>query len=676
MTEFFKKVKIKIDDVRSKSWAEPTALALKTTGQIVTALPPFPGRSILAGAFGLGSSVLNPDPSLADIKRSEASIKKEMKENFEEMASDMKKINVQLEGIDNGIDEVMKVVCDLHYNKGIDKISALHQFFLDGKGNLEKTCEQFNYQAAKFEVGYIQNFKSSKLTQYMKIILEREGQKALENFYQDVITTSAKYLQVMSIFLVWSGETERIQNIFERFNTSYETLTERYNGLLVIPEITQTMERRNSFVSKEKRPLADENTLKLINKMCQDLERKSFEGNLKGAEEVFNKIYENLGSFSFRREDHENQPRIYQAITYYHIVKKKTDEAETYARKSLEFLSSETSPALQIDTLRRAGVAFAGKNQQKKSRILIERALALSIVLYGEKSIEYSNCLMDYAVFLQRVDAVSERKATLEKALDIRATLLGKDNISVAQVLSQLAYVNYQIQRRSLENYDEGKKQAEEAINILSKLVNKNNINLVSPKTALAAMLQDQAISLTGRSREKMFKQVEELYLFCVNTCKDQLGEWNIETAKKYANLGRLYQEMGNNKQAEELLLKALKIQQTILGPEDEEVARCNNYLAVLYLVNLGQLDKAETHYVEAVRIRMKMFGPAHSQLQYDYDGLVYLYGKTGEREKQAEYEKKKEEWKKLQSGKKDTADTGEINHLSFVKEIIDYVVD
>ena len=59
MSDYIKKMKMKIADMQAKEWAEPTALALKITGSIVNALPPFPGQSILAGAFGLGLKILS-----------------------------------------------------------------------------------------------------------------------------------------------------------------------------------------------------------------------------------------------------------------------------------------------------------------------------------------------------------------------------------------------------------------------------------------------------------------------------------------------------------------------------------------------------------------------------------------------------------------------------------------
>ena len=70
----------------------------------------------------------------------------------------------------------------------------------------------------------------------------------------------------------------------------------------------------------------------------------------------------------------------------------------------------------------------------------------------------------------------------------------------------------------------------------------------------------------------------------------------------------------------------------------------------MLYYVNMSELTKAEENFLQAIKIREELFGPAHSQLQYDYDALVDLYGKTGDSAKKREYEEKKEEWKKLQN--------------------------
>ena len=64
-----------IETVRSKPWAEPVGAALGVTASICNGLGSFvPGLGIVGGAINMGSKILNPAPTLADIKRTEKEI--------------------------------------------------------------------------------------------------------------------------------------------------------------------------------------------------------------------------------------------------------------------------------------------------------------------------------------------------------------------------------------------------------------------------------------------------------------------------------------------------------------------------------------------------------------------------------------------------------------------------
>ena len=93
-----------------------------------------------------------------------------------------------------------------------------------------------------------------------------------------------------------------------------------------------------------------------------------------------------------------------------------------------------------------------------------------------------------------------------------------------------------------------------------------------------------------------------------------------------------------------------MKVCVAIQGPEDGGVATIHNRLANLYADDLEDFSKAEEHYLQCIKIQEKLFGPAYSQLQYSYNGIIELYRKTGEDAKRREYEEKKKEWKKLQN--------------------------
>ena len=72
--EKIKKVKASVDKslekVQKKTWAEPLGKTLAVTGKIVNGCGSFiPGAGIIAGALSFGSGLLNPEPSLQDLKK-------------------------------------------------------------------------------------------------------------------------------------------------------------------------------------------------------------------------------------------------------------------------------------------------------------------------------------------------------------------------------------------------------------------------------------------------------------------------------------------------------------------------------------------------------------------------------------------------------------------------------
>ena len=65
----------------------------------------------------------------------------------------------------------------------------------------------------------------------------------------------------------------------------------------------------------------------------------------------------------------------------------------------------------------------------------------------------------------------------------------------------------------------------------------------------------------------------EKLHLCALQLAVTSFGECNVQTAKHYGNLGRLYQTMERYEKAERMHLKAIQIKETLLGAEDYEVS-------------------------------------------------------------------------------------------------------
>ena len=61
-----------VETIRQKKWAEPLGQALSGTASICTSLGHFiPGVGVLGGALKIGSCLLNPKPSRADLQRTQ-----------------------------------------------------------------------------------------------------------------------------------------------------------------------------------------------------------------------------------------------------------------------------------------------------------------------------------------------------------------------------------------------------------------------------------------------------------------------------------------------------------------------------------------------------------------------------------------------------------------------------
>lgn len=160
-----KKGKEKLEEIQKKEWAEPTATALKAAANVVSIIPP-PVGNVLKGALSLGGTILNPDPSLADLRRAKEEIKEEMKTVFKEVAKDMAKIRGELSGLRNDMEDVLKLISDKEFYEGIETIDAYHRYYMDGLNDLETTNE--NFDAFNFQISFNKHFRVEKIFKFLK----------------------------------------------------------------------------------------------------------------------------------------------------------------------------------------------------------------------------------------------------------------------------------------------------------------------------------------------------------------------------------------------------------------------------------------------------------------------------------------------------------------------------
>ncbi|XP_071442757.1 amyloid protein-binding protein 2 isoform X2 [Hetaerina americana] len=355
-----------------------------------------------------------------------------------------------------------------------------------------------------------------------------------------------------------------------------------------------------------------------------------------------------------------NLAGLYAEFSVLYFIRSQYDEAYRWsviALKEVASSSCQTLPCqcqhhhtqhlptrVTVDVLRQAAKACVVKREFARAELLIKEAVYVAREVFGSDHLKYSDSLLDYGFYLLNFDSIAHSVQVYKTALNIRLSVFGKWNIHVASAHEDLAYALY-VHEYSSGRFLEAREHAERAINIMKEILPREHLLLASSQRVKALILEEIAID----SMEKeLLVAAEELHLSALKLAKLAFGEMNVQTAKHYGNLGRLYQSMKKFQEAEKMHLKAIDIKEQLLGKEDYEVALSVGHLASLYNYHMLQYRKAEELYYRSIAIGHKLFGQSYSGLEYDYRGLLHVYTELGEVEKVAQYSFVLNHWKML----------------------------
>ncbi|KAI5626749.1 amyloid protein-binding protein 2 [Silurus asotus] len=330
------------------------------------------------------------------------------------------------------------------------------------------------------------------------------------------------------------------------------------------------------------------------------------------------------------------------------FAKSHYDEAYRWCIEAMKEISVGLPVKVVVDVLRQASKACVVKREFRKAEQLIKHAVYLAREHFGHKHPKYSDTLLDYGFYLLNVDNICQSVAIYQTALDIRQSVFGGKNIHVATAHEDLAYSSY-VHQYSSGKFDNALFHAERAIDIITHILPEDHLLLASSKRVKALILEEIAIDCHNKeTEERLLQEAHDLHLSSLQLAKKAFGEFNVQTAKHYGNLGRLYQSMRKFKEAEEMHIKAIQIKEQLLGQEDYEVALSVGHLASLYNYDMNQYDDAERLYLRSIAIGKKLFGEGYSGLEYDYRGLIKLYNSVGNYEKVFEYHNILSNWNRL----------------------------
>ncbi|XP_011699990.1 PREDICTED: amyloid protein-binding protein 2 [Wasmannia auropunctata] len=344
-----------------------------------------------------------------------------------------------------------------------------------------------------------------------------------------------------------------------------------------------------------------------------------------------------------------NHAALFAEFSVLFYIRSEYDEAYRWSIEALKQLKDSLPAGVIVDVLRQAAKSCVVKREFQKADLLIKEAVYLAREVFDTDHPKYSDVLIDYGFFLLNFDSISNSVTIYKTALDIRRTIFGRTNLHVALAHEDLAYALY-VHEYSSGRFDEASDNAGIAIDIMERHLPPNHLMLASARRIKALILEEIAIdnASTPLSEQNLLLKSECLHLSALEMSKTAFGERNVQTAKHYGNLGRLYQSMRKFQEAEEMHLRAIGIKEELLGLNDYEVGLSVGHLASLYNFHMNRYRDAEKLYHRSISISLKLFGEGYSGLEYDYRGLLHVYSKLDDHEKIAEYTDTLNHWKEM----------------------------
>ncbi|XP_059482685.1 amyloid protein-binding protein 2 [Neocloeon triangulifer] len=368
-----------------------------------------------------------------------------------------------------------------------------------------------------------------------------------------------------------------------------------------------------------------------------------------------------------------NLAGLYAEFSVLYFFRSQYDEAYRWSNAALQELVPNLPVGVVIDVLRQASKACVVKRKFQRAELLIKQAVARAIDTYGFSHPKYADTLLDFGFYLLNYDSISHSVTVYQAALDARKKIFRELNLLVAVANEDLAYALY-VHEYSSGHFSDAKANAERAIETMSKILPADHLLLASSNRVLALILEEMAIDMpagmpSNEASKNMLERAESLHKTALRLTKAAFGEQNVQTAKHYGNLGRLYQSMKKYDEAEEMHLKAIQIKEMLLGQEDYEVALSLGHLASLYNYHMHHHRKAEELYLRSIAIGHKLFGPGYSGLEYDYRGLLHVYNELEDAQKVADYHDMIRRWRALREAQ-NRSDRPVLMNLEPVKPI------
>jgi CHAT domain-containing protein/Tfp pilus assembly protein PilF len=245
---------------------------------------------------------------------------------------------------------------------------------------------------------------------------------------------------------------------------------------------------------------------------------------------------------------------------------------------------------------------------------LYEKALQLSLRLYGENNVDTATILNSMAILHLATGKYAAAESVYQRSLKIRETVLPKNHPHIAHSLNNLADL-YRIQGR----YAEAEPLGQRGLRIREAAHGPNHVEVAQSLNNLAVLYHAQG----------KYEQAEQSYGRALSIRETVLGKEHVAVADTLNDLANLHVSLVKYGQAEPLYQRSLQIYQQTYGQEHPTVAQALNNLAILYVYQ-GKYAEAEPLYQRALKIYETVNGSNHPDVANALNNLALLYNAQG----------------------------------------------
>ena len=268
-------------------------------------------------------------------------------------------------------------------------------------------------------------------------------------------------------------------------------------------------------------------------------------------------------------------------------------EAATVVAERLEQIDERTAHLLLL-----AGIYLHGRCDWRQAQGYLRASMDIRRTLFGENDLSVAECLYHLGQSQFPLAQLEEARASAEQALEIRERLLEPVHPLIAEALTRLA----EILRESATENDRAVACTERAESVL------RNVGANEAAIADTLLIRGTILRNMGRVGDALRAQRQSLAL---NEQFRASGPSSIEAAMNHANIGVIYRDLGQWERAREEFEIAITIMEPSLGEEHLEVAQAKKYLGDIFW-RTGELAAAHRLLTQVTEIHRRRPGEEH----------------------------------------------------------------